>query len=451
MNQTHNKLLIGVTTLCLATFSLFQPVLHATNKEGNLEDWKKWTKHHATKLHSTTSTDTKDLKVLKNVLQDKRIVHLGEMVHGSTEINQSKVRIIKYLHEELDYDVLAFESSFSDAGAVERNLSKLDAKDAMKNSIYGTWHTQDLIDLFQYLKEQKQKGDPLHLIGFDIHNMSETFLNGTKDWIAKADPKAKELLEQAEKSYSDLKKSATYQEYLQKKDPVLQKYQQLEKIVDQHKLLLANQYPDQPKAVQILKETIELRIRMIERYIPFDVKENQEVPEYPTNLEDITWIKRDRLMAENLTIIAEEIYRNDKIIVWGHNYHIRKDNTKMIQDWTNVQAPNMGTYLPTHLKKQTYFLGIYAFSGASLEPSDNKTIVPVVPPAPNSIEAIFKSVGHPHVFLDLSKAPQNKGTSWMNTPLNASHFGSLPELMKAKEQYDGIIWLEKIIPSIIVK
>ncbi|WP_044642106.1 erythromycin esterase family protein [Risungbinella massiliensis] len=443
------KLLIGVTSVCLATFSLFQPLLHAANKDGNLEDWKKWTKQHVAKLHSTTSSDTQDLKVLKKYLKDRRIVHLGEMTHGSTEINQSKVRIIRYLHEELDYDVLAFESGLSDTGTVERNLSKLDAKEAMKNSIYATWHTQDLIELFQYLQEQKQKGDPLHLIGFDINNMSNKFLDGTKDWIAKANPTAKALLEQAENGYSDIRKSTTYQEYQQKKSPLLQKYQQLAKIVSQNRAKLAKQYPDQPKAVQILEETLQLRIRMIENYIPFEIKESQQ--DYPTNLEDLTFFKRDRMMAENLTIIADKIYPHEKVIVWGHNYHVRKDNTKMTKDWVQVQGPNMGTYLPTHLKNQSYVLGIYAYSGASLEPSDNKTIIPVAIPPSDSIESIFKSVHHPHLFLDLSKAPKNKRTSWMYSSQSASHFGSTFELMKAKEQYDGIIWLEKITPSIIVK
>ncbi|RPK00040.1 hypothetical protein BSBH6_03553 [Bacillus subtilis] len=90
--------------------------------------------------------------------------------------------------------------------------------------------------------------------------------------------------------------------------------------------------------------------------------------------------------------MAETLYPKKKIIVWGHNYHVRKQNTKMIQDWTYVNGPNIGYYLPERLKKQTYTIGIYAYSGASLDSSDNKTVMPVTSPPPaGSLEALLKA------------------------------------------------------------
>ncbi|WP_353056736.1 erythromycin esterase family protein [Paenibacillus polysaccharolyticus] len=42
--------------------------------------------------------------------------------------------------------------------------------------------------------------------------------------------------------------------------------------------------------------------------------------------------KRDRVMADNLTWLAKTVYPNEKMIVWGHNYHIRKHNSTMITE-----------------------------------------------------------------------------------------------------------------------
>jgi len=51
------------------------------------------------------------------VLKDKRIVFLGENAHGVSEFTTMKARLIRYLHEELGFDVLAFESNVADAYA----------------------------------------------------------------------------------------------------------------------------------------------------------------------------------------------------------------------------------------------------------------------------------------------------------------------------------------------
>lgn len=73
----------------------------------------------------------------------------------------------------------------------------------------------------------------------------------------------------------------------------------------------------------------------------------------------------------------------------------------MIKDWVQLNGPNMGDYLPERLKKQTYTIGIYAYSGASLDSSDNKTVNPVTSPPPaGSLEDLLKAANHPSVFVD---------------------------------------------------
>ncbi|MCY8918822.1 erythromycin esterase family protein [Bacillus atrophaeus] len=58
----------------------------------------------------------------------------------------------------------------------------------MKDSIFDVWHTEDVLELFQYIKEQKEKGDPLILTGFDIQDMPGKFNKSVHDLFKKVDP-----------------------------------------------------------------------------------------------------------------------------------------------------------------------------------------------------------------------------------------------------------------------
>ena len=56
----------------------------------------------------------RDLIFLKEVLKDKRIVLLGEQSHGDGATFEAKVRLIKFLHQELGFTILSFESGLYD-------------------------------------------------------------------------------------------------------------------------------------------------------------------------------------------------------------------------------------------------------------------------------------------------------------------------------------------------
>ncbi|PEA54263.1 erythromycin esterase [Bacillus pseudomycoides] len=437
-----------VTTLfALTTFST---VTSAEELPADQQKWQKWVHEHAVKLQEPTASSNEDLSFLKQTLQGKRIVSLGESTHGSTEMNQSKVRIIKYLHEEMGYDVIAFESGFAEANAVYQNIDDLTAEQAMKKAIYNQWFTEDVEELFQYIKEQKEQGTPLILTGFDINipwnATTATFARYANEWIGKLDPEIGKLLVEAEAEIVKYRSVSSYKEFEDMQASLLDKYEKIKEFIQQHKNELKQVAPKTSYDVNLLEKSIKIRIDALKTHIPNDVKESEKVqipPEkYP---DDFSFYTREQRMAQNLAWLSEMQFKNKKMIVWGHNYHIRKQNSKMIQ--FVFPFPNMMDMIPRYLKNQMYTVGIFAYSGSSLQ-ANNKTIQNVREKhQPNSVEEILKAAQHPQVFVNLKGEENRPETSWMYMPIIGQYWGSEDEIMIPNQQYDGILWLEHISPS----
>ncbi|QGS69629.1 hypothetical protein CV093_19210 [Oceanobacillus sp. 143] len=64
---------------------------------------------------------------------------------------------------------------------------------------------------------------------------------------------------------------------------------------------------------------------------------------------------RDQVMAKNLEWICNELYPNEKIIVWAHNSHIYKNVTSSYKP--------MGSLMSPKLERQSYYLGLFMYQG----------------------------------------------------------------------------------------
>lgn len=103
---------------------------------------------------------------LKKVLKNKRIVGLGESLHGVKDYNLTKLELIQYLHEELGYNVLAIENDV--ARNFVGNLDRANIPDTLllKELFSPIWHTPEYLTLINYLKAHPN----LQLIGFDVEH-----------------------------------------------------------------------------------------------------------------------------------------------------------------------------------------------------------------------------------------------------------------------------------------
>src|SRR6185436_2699846 len=102
----------------------------------------RWLADHATPIRSVDPADDdfRDLEPLRKSLQGVRVVMLGEQDHGDGTTFLAKTRMIRFLHERMGFDVLAFESGLYDCAKVwERLQAGEPAQTAVPRGVFAIW------------------------------------------------------------------------------------------------------------------------------------------------------------------------------------------------------------------------------------------------------------------------------------------------------------------------
>lgn len=113
--------------------------------------------------------DFSDLRPLGPILEGARVVVLGEATHGDGETFRAKTRLVLFLHRELGFDVLAFESGFYDCWKAWRAIEAgEDPEAAFRQSVFQIWtRAAQLQALIAHFAAAARSERPLELAGFD--------------------------------------------------------------------------------------------------------------------------------------------------------------------------------------------------------------------------------------------------------------------------------------------
>jgi erythromycin esterase len=381
-----------------------------------------------------------DLEFLRPLLERKRVVQLGENAHGIREYNLVKARIVRFLHEELGYDVLAFESALYQCYDADLTAAEASARSTLTSCAFGVWHTQEVLPLFEYLRSTRGGERPLRLAGIDVQPIGNN-KEGRPAFLASAvasiDPEYAEDVFELDSLFLEIyaRGGRERREYFRSEDGrgMAEAYDRLAAFLAEHPS--PNLADQDANAAGVARQTA----RSMAWYI------RQQAA--PTTREYVE--RRDEGMAENLTFLLEDLYPGRKVIVWGHNFHLRRDNLSIPPDTTmfpDVAARTMGSWIHERYGDSVYTIGLYAYRGQAVNNSGE--VYAIEPAGPGSLEALLHGIGGDAVFVDMSRAPHRPDTAWMDEPITARYNGTTALSMILRDQYDGILFLEEVTPRV---
>ena len=365
--------------------------------------------------------ETYDFTKLKDILRDKRIVALGESTHGLGEFYKIKSTLVLYLHKELGYEVLAMESGLGDINLAYEDIDTISAKNLRDYTLFGNFKAKEVDTLFNYIKSTSSSKNPLIYTGYDTQFSSDYLITKLVKLTAPIDKTLSDSLTNRMYSFQKSFGAARNNDsigYIKHRDVFIKNAKDISQLLQKNKDSLLNSKTLSLKEYLIIQKTLEMFVRSTN--LSYDDRfQGYEL--------------RDKLMAENLVWLLNDIYPNKKVIVWAHNGHIENSSAE------GYNAKLMGHYLKEKYKEDYYTIGLFAYEGNAYQHWTKKTI-PFKNNDSIAIEKRLFNTDKEIPFLDISKIDKNPFTEWLfkiNTGFELENGGNIRFV--PTKRFDGII------------
>lgn len=394
-------------------------------------------KQNIRKINSIqSSSDNSDLSFLNNELKEVEILMLGEQSHRDGSTFMAKTRLIKYLHENQKFNVLVFESGLADVYRVWRMIQE-NNKDikVFDYGIFPVWtKSKQTKELFEYILEQSKTNNPLYIAGFDMQPTGT--ITPEKRWD-ELNTYLKQAIDFKEDNYPLFSKVISnirivFSKEFTKNDfeTLNQEFQEIIQIVSKN---------DTSQEGKIMSRYIENFFKTIILYTNADLRQ-------PSNTPHVFNI-RDKVMAENLTFLKEEVYPHQKFMVWGANSHLGYGRG-FLEDFQEIIAQGkgmipMGQYLKIDYQDKLYTLAFTSYEGSVRSLNGGIT---VLEPAHNlTLESNIASLGFEIAFLSM----KDQDIKMLRFP--ARIYGHVEMNGIWGQMCDGIFFIRTMTPNEIEK
>lgn len=415
-----------------------------------------------------------DLEPLIHAIGEARVVLLGEPSHGSGGAFAAKARLIRFLHQRLGFDVIAWESGLH---ALQATQDALDAGEdpvtAARRGIFPIWSSAEQVrPLLEYVAASRGGARPIDMAGIDSQFTAagavellaadlRGFITTIGDAELREDVNAlvDELFDALARLRSRPKSSAdSIPITAQDRDAVTRSVDDLIARFDASTSAIGKAHSAARVAFleQALASLRDDALNTYERRRPDRPGDASRLP-----LQSAEWNRRDARMAANLLWLLEQRYRGRKIIVWGHNAHIMR--AYFAVDWTAVTheavddgMTPMGALLAARMKDEAYAIGFTTFEGEDHWANGQKRGTIAAAPA-GSLEARMHAIGKPYLFVDLRTwsrragggcvGPVSMRISGLGPPV--SNYGNdlVPDLSRA---FDAVFFIDRMTGAIAI-
>ncbi len=267
------------------------------------------------------------------VLQEPKVIAIGEFTHGAHEIFDYRNDLIREIHRSMGISLILFESGIGEVGALNQDIHKLDSTQ-FTQAFIGGWQSEEFRDLVSFCAKEN-----ITIAGYDVQR---TGTGSLKLAGLSLQPKLKEL----ETQFTEVK--SLLSNYKLAYDSV---YPPTMKLITAYHMLLAELGQE-----GLLKKTVQNRIGFLQYMLEF----KQSMGWHKR------WRTRDSLMADNILWLMDYYQPPGKTIIIGHNYHLSR---------YNEHEEVMGEYCKDALYDQAYVIGVFGNQGSYLNNRGEKQVM----------------------------------------------------------------------------
>jgi len=379
-----------------------------------------------------------DLQFLKNIIErdSVQVIMLGEQTHGDGSTFLAKSRLIKFLHKEVGFDVLAFESGLFDCTNAWKDIQRTgNYSEGIRKAVFPMWvNSNECEELVRYLQSTLQTTRPLELSGFDsqltgyescqllLEQLYEHELNfltqGEKNLFVKI-----VCLEEEVKSGKD----RTYNNNLV--DKIIYGLDSLTKI---------------DPGFEFWKLVVE--------GVKINYNDYLAMKYESANYNDAELINaRDKQMGKNLVWLAQNKLKGKRIIVWAASFHnsrnlsalYGKEADSTFVNNLNKKTKTMGDIVYSAIGSKMYSIVFTGYQGSSRNIQKyNET--EIIKASENTLEHILKISGQENSFIDLRSSSNPK---WLNEKFIMRPLGNKEMEGQWSLSTDGVFYTRDMKPS----
>jgi erythromycin esterase len=387
--------------------------------------------------------DFSDLQPLKQMIGDARIVSLGEATHGDGATFQAKARLVRFLHKEMGFDVLAWESGFWD---VRKAWSFVQAGEpvvpSLQRGIFGVWtRSAEMAPLLEYLAAASRTSSPIHVVGIDMQFSSAQGADRAGLHLA---PDLRALLEQHGSTAAADPRFAVFAAGLPHMNDDSWLYQ---------KPPAAEQQAFLASAAFLRDELIRLGGGSGGGELAYWVQVMESVAENARGLwawtdqgsfaeRNVYSNLRDRQMGRNLDWYASRAFPGRKIIVWAATSHVVRNRGPLSK--VSVEAwMSLGDHAHASFGSGMYVIGFTSYDGVFGNAGRERF---TIAPAPaQSLEALFVEAGVDLGIVDL-RNPSQAG-AWLRGNFSSRAVGHQSVDFTWHQALDALMFIRTMTPS----
>lgn len=391
-----------------------------------------WLARHALPVRSISPTDVDfgDLEALRETLRGVRVVLLGEATHGSGADFLAKTRLVRFLHQELGFDVLAFEAGmYGMAVSWDSLRAGMPGRGAFELGVWRMWSAaQEMQPLIEYVAAEATGERPLELAGFDNQFMPHGASVGFVEDLTRfaRDRGVGGPLMEPETPERRALEAMSVMRFRRGEEPLPSS-------------------AVQEALVRALEETAE---RLSESEDDAESRFWAEVLRGTGCHAQRVWAEegdentpvrclRDRQMARHLIWLANEGFRGRKIIAWAANAHVMRTDRLSPAAGT---GPSMGLGVWESLGEESYAIGTTSYRGTyglAGAPAPQHVMVDQNPLP--EFEELMEATGFEQALLDLRRAKADG--SWATGPFLARPDGHVTEERLWSRAFDALFFI----------